>query len=385
MGGGVTLQVARPELGPEEAEAVARVLATGWVTQGPEVARFEAELAAFVGAPEAVATSSCTTALHLALLAVGVGPGDEVVCPSHSFIATANAVRQCGATPVFADVDLDTFNLDPDDVARRVGPRTRALLVVHQLGLPCDLEALLGLARARGLPVVEDAACAIGSEVLTERGWERIGRPHGDLACFSFHPRKLVTTGDGGAITTRDPAVAARLRRMRQHGMTVTDAERHKSASVVFEAYEAPGFNYRLTDLQAAVGRVQLGRLPAAIAHRRALAGRYRERLHASPEVACPVEPSWARTNWQSYCVRLTDRCARGQREVMEALLAAGVSTRRGVMCAHLEPAYAGAYEGLGRSERARDRGLVLPLHGGMGPGDVDRVCDALLAAVRGG
>ncbi|MCO5171219.1 MAG: DegT/DnrJ/EryC1/StrS family aminotransferase [Planctomycetes bacterium] len=379
------LQIARPDLGPEEAAAVARVLGTGWVTQGPEVAAFERELAAFVGAPEAVATSSCTAALHLALVALGVGPGDEVVCPSHSFIATANAVRQCGATPVFADVDLDTFNLDPADVARRLGPRTRALLVVHQLGLPCDLEALLALARARGLPVVEDAACALGSEVLTERGWERIGRPHGDVACFSFHPRKLVTTGDGGAVTTRDAALAARLRRMRQHGMTVTDAQRHASGAVVFEAYEAPGFNYRLTDLQAAVGRVQLGRLPAALVARRALVDRYRERLDGAPEVVVPVEPPRARTNWQSFCVRLSDRCDRSQREVMEALLAAGISTRRGVMCAHLEPAYAdqGPYEGLARSEQARDRGLVLPLHGGMSVDDVDRVCAALLAAAR--
>lgn len=377
------IPIARPDLGPEEAEAVARVLATGWITQGPEVARFEAEVAAFCGAPHAVAVSSCTTALHLALLAAGVGPGDEVIVPSHSFIATANAVRHAGATPAFADVALETLNLDPADVERRVTPRTRAVLVVHQLGIPAELPPLTALCARRGLTLLEDAACAIGSQVLHDGRWEPIGRPHARAACLSFHPRKLLTTGDGGMILTADPDFAAACRQMRQHGMSVTDAARHAASQVIFEEYTAPGFNYRLTDLQAAVGRVQLTRLPALIERRRALAARYRAALAGCPALILPEEPAWARWNYQSFYVRLGPGAARGQREVMQALLAQGIATRRGVMCSHLEPAYAGSSrEGLERSELLRDRGLILPLFGGLREDEVDRVAAALRAAV---
>ena len=379
------IPVARPDLGPEEAEAVARVLATGWITQGPEVARFEAELAAFCGAPHAVAVSSCTTALHLALLAVGVGPGQEVIVPSHSFIATANAVRQAGATPVFADVALETLNLDPDDVARRIGPRTRAVLVAHQLGIPAALEPLQALCDRHGLALLEDAACAIGSELLREGAWERIGRPRSRAACLSFHPRKLLTTGDGGAILTADPELAAACRRMRQHGMSVTDAARHAAAQVIFEEYTAPGFNYRLTDLQAAVGRVQLTKLPALLARRRALAARYREALAGCPGLVLLEEPAWARWNYQSFYVRLGPDCPRAQREVMQALLDQGISTRRGVMCSHLEPAYADSpRQGLARSELLRDRGLILPLYAALREEELERAAAALRAAVAG-
>ena len=268
------LPITRPALGDEEAEAVRRVLESGWITQGPEVQRFEEEFAAFVGATHAVATSNCTTALHLALLAVGVGPGDEVIAPSHTFVAVANVIVQAGATPVFADVELDTFNLCPDDVARRVGSRTKAILTVHQLGMPCDLARLVKLADERGLALIEDAACAVGSEILWEGAWEPIGRPRGAVACFSFHPRKILTSGDGGMLTTRDAGLAERCRRMRHHGMTISDTDRHVSSQVIIPRYEAPGFNYRLTDIQAAVGRVQLGNLPARIARRRELAAR---------------------------------------------------------------------------------------------------------------
>ena len=380
------IPVARPDLGPEEAEAVARVLATGWITQGPEVARLEEELAAFLGAPHAVAVSSCTTALHLALLAAGVGPGDEVVVPSHSFIATANAVRHAGATPVFADVELATLNLDPADVARRIGPRTRAVLAVHQLGIPADLAPLQALCDRHGLALLEDAACAIGSEVRRDGRWERVGKPHSRAACFSFHPRKLLTTGDGGMIVTADPAFADACRRMRQHGMSLTDLQRHGAERVVFEEYAGPGFNYRLTDLQAAVGRVQLRKLPGLIARRRELAARYLRGLAGVEELVLLEEPARARWNWQSFYVRLGERCARALVEVMEALLAQGIATRRGVMCSHLEPAFAGSPRaGLERSELLRDRGLILPLFGSMTDEQVDRVIAALRAAVGAG
>lgn len=391
------IPVARPLMGDAEVEAAARVIRSGWVTQGPEVAAFEGEFAEFVGAPHAVATSSATTALHLSLLAVGVRPGDEVVTVSHSFVATANVVRYCGATPVFVDVEPGTFNLDPRLLAPVLTPRTRAILCVHQLGMPCDVAAVLAVARPRGIAVVEDAACAAGSELLRDGRWERIGRPHGDLACFSFHPRKLVATGDGGMITTANAEWDARLRLLRQHGMSVPDTARHASREVVFERYPILGFNYRMTDLQAAVGREQLRRLPAVLERRRALARRYLEGLAGLRGLALPVEPAWARTNWQSFCVRLADGL--DQRAVMQRLLDEGISTRRGVMCAHREEAYPpgawtcrpagrdcecppGTCARLAESERAQDRGVILPLFDQLGDAEQDHVIRTLRGLV---
>lgn len=378
-----TIPIARPWMGEAEAQAARRVILSGWITQGPEVAAFEREFAAAVGTPHACAVSSATTALHLALLVLGVRPGDEVVTVSHSFIATANAVRYCGATPVFVDIDPATFNIDPALIGAALSPRTRAILCVHQLGMPCDLGAILPLARARGVPVVEDAACAIGSEIRLGAGWERIGRPHGDVACFSFHPRKLLSTGDGGMLTTANAELDRQVRLLRQHGMDVPDTVRHGSPRVLVETYPVLGFNYRMTDIQAAVGREQLKRLPDMVARRRALAARYAERLAGIPQVACPAEPAWARSNWQSYAVRL-----RGcdQRTVMQRMLDAGVSTRPGVMNAHCEPAYAGGWSttpaGLARSEQARGTVLLLPLYHEMTESDQDRVVEVLARAV---
>jgi dTDP-4-amino-4,6-dideoxygalactose transaminase len=380
-------------MGDAEVEAAARVIRSGWVTQGPEVAAFEREFAALVGAPHACAVSSGTTALHLALLAVGVSPGDEVVTVSHSFIATANVVRYCGAMPVFVDVQPGTYNVDPGRIAAALTPRTRAVLCVHQLGMPCDLGAILALARPRGIAVVEDAACAAGSEILLDGRWERIGRPHGDLACFSFHPRKLVATGDGGMITTAGAERDARLRLLRQHGMSVPDTARHASSKVIFESYPLLGFNYRMTDIQAAVGREQLKRLAVAVDRRRALARRYQAGLAGLARLHLPVEPPWARTNWQSFCVLLGDGL--DQRAVMQRLLDQGISTRRGVMCSHREEAYPpgtwtcrpagrdctcapGTCQRLIESERAQDRGLILPLFDQLSEPDQDRVIGAL-------
>jgi dTDP-4-amino-4,6-dideoxygalactose transaminase len=338
-----------------------------------------------VGAAHACAVSSCTTALHVTLHALGVGPGDEVVTVSHSFVATANAVRYCGALPVFVDVADDTFNIDPALVEGAFSARTRALLVVHQLGMPCDLARLVEIARRRGVPVVEDAACAAGSEIRWQGEWQRIGRPHGDAACFSFHPRKLLSTGDGGMITTSDPALDARLRLLRQHGMSVSDTARHRSPQVVFEEYPIVGFNYRMTDIQAAIGREQLKRLPAIVQRRRELAARYADALGGVRGVRVPVEPEWARTNWQSYAVRLDPGVS--QRDVMQRMLDQGVSTRRGVMNAHREASYPagtwrGAPGGLARSEAAQDEAVILPLYHQMTDDEQAKVVEALRDAV---
>ena len=372
-------------MGEPEAEAARRPILSGWVTQGPEVAAFEKEFAAYVGAPHACAVSNCTTALHLALLAAGVGADDEVVTVSHSYIATANAVRYCGAAPVFVDIDARTFNMSPERVEAAITPRTKAILCVHQVGMPCDLASLTALARRRGLYLIEDAACAIGSEILWEGQWERIGRPHGDAACFSFHPRKIVSTGDGGMITTARPEWDARFRRLRQHAMSVPDTVRHGSATVSFEEYPEVGFNYRMTDIQAAVGREQLKRLPEILERRRSLAARYSRLLAEMPELTAPFEPAWARSNWQSYTVALPEEC--DQRGVMQAMLDEGIATRRGIMCAHREAAWRGAAPaaGLEQSERAQDHNILLPLFHQLSEADQDRVIEALPGAVLAG
>jgi len=383
QGGGV-IPIIRPVMDEREASAARRVILSGWITQGPEVAAFENEFAAFVGAPHACAVSNCTTALHLALLAVGVGAGDEVVTVSHSYIATANAIRHCGAEPVFVDIEPCSYNIDATLVEAAITSRTRAILCVHQMGMPCDLAAIVDIGARRSLPVIEDAACAVGSEILWNGRWERIGRPHADIACFSFHPRKVMSTGDGGMLTTANAGWDAKFRLLRQHGMSVPDTVRHGSAQVIFESYPIVGYNYRMTDIQAAVGREQLRRLPEIVARRRELANRYAELLAGSPGIETPAEPTWGRTNWQSYCVRLAD--ALDQRSVMQTLLEAGVSTRRGIMCSHREPAYAErhAQDRLPYSESAQEHCVVLPLYHEMTGAEQRKVAELLRAACHG-
>ncbi|MGC2476996.1 MAG: DegT/DnrJ/EryC1/StrS family aminotransferase [Candidatus Sulfotelmatobacter sp.] len=388
------IPVARPQLGSEEVSAAERAILSGWVTQGPEVAAFEKEFATFVGSAHACAVSSGTTALHLALLGVGVRPGDEVITVSHSYIATANSIRYCAALPVFVDIEPDTFNIDPSKIEAAISDRTRAILCVHQIGMPCDVIRILEIARKHHIRVIEDAACAAGSEILWEGRWEKIGKPHADVACFSFHPRKLLTTGDGGMLSTSDPDMDRTFRLWRQHGMSTPDTVRHSSPKVVFESYPELGFNYRLTDIQAAVGREQLKRLPDAVADRRKLAERYHALLSDIPALTLPREPQWAHTNWQSYCVRLPKGV--DQVQVMQQMLDEGVATRRGIMCAHLEPAYqaagnwrcalpackpSGSCPNLFESERAQREGVILPLFAQMTQEDQEKVAQALRQA----
>lgn len=327
-----------PHLTEADEQAVIAAIRSGWITQGPQVAAFEQEFAAFTGAAYACAVSSATTALHMALLAVGVSPGDEVITVSHSFIATANAVRYCGALPVFVDIEPATLNMDPALIEGAVTRKTKAILCVDQLGLPCDLESILAVAKRHNLPVVEDAACAIGSQVRINGLLEPIGKPHGDIACFSFHPRKVLTTGDGGMLTTDNAEYDQKFRLLRQHGMSVPDTVRHNAREVIFESYPVMGYNYRLTDLQAALGRSQLKKIPQLVAERRRLVNHYEAGLKGVPGLTLPTEPDYATTNWQSYSLRLA--AVIDQKTFMQKMLDAGITTRRGVMNAHLEPAY---------------------------------------------
>ena len=367
----------RPFFKGNEGAAVAEAIASGWVSQGPRVRAFEQAFAARVGAPDAVATTNCTAALQLALYVSGVGPGDEVVVPSLSFIATANAVWQNGATPVFADVDPRTGNIDASTIDAVLSDRTKAVMPVHQLGLPADMDPILELARDRGLVVVEDAACAIGA-----RYRQRPIGSLGPLACFSLHPRKVITTGEGGMIAVHDSEVAERLRRLRQHAMDVSDVARHAARDVVIENYPERGWNLRMTDMQAALGLSQLELLDEILAERQRQAKRYNVAFRNHPYVTVPYEPDYAERTWQSYSVHLSAQAPVTRNELMRNLLHDGIATRRGVMAIHREQAYIEAERLLPNTDMLTRESVMLPLFPGLADEQQDYVIERVYAHV---
>lgn len=369
------IPIMKPWLGTEEATAAAEAITSGWVAQGPRVGAFEEAVARKVGAAHGVAVSSCTTALHLSLVALDIGPGDEVIVPSLSFIATANVARHVGATPVFSDVDPSTQNLTAASIAELITPSTRAVILVHQGGVPADIDAIREVCEPKGIAIIEDAACAIGSTYRDKP----IGGTS-DLVCFSFHPRKVITTGEGGMIMTSREDVSKRLRRLREHGMSVSAADRHASRDLVIEQYLETGFNFRMTDIQAAVGLVQLTRLDAIVEGRQQRAHRYQGRLEDIPGLEMVKDPPYGRTNFQSFWIVLPDDFPVERDALLRTMMERGISPRRGIMAAHLEPAYAAsAHVPLPVTERLTERSLLLPLFHGM----TDEQQDRVIAVVR--
>lgn len=374
------IPIAKPYLTKEDAQAAYDTILTGWITQGPRVAEFEENFARYTGAKYAVAVSNCTTGLHLAMIVAGIQEGDEVICPSMSYIATANSIKYVGAKPVFAEVHQETYNLNVEDVKQRITPRTKAILLVHQIGMPADIAAFRALCDEHHLMLIEDAACAIGSSYQGKK----IGS-HSDLVCFSFHPRKVISTGDGGMVTTNNEAYYNRMKLLRQHGMSINDRVRHSSSKIMFEDHVEVGYNYRMTDIQAAVGIQQLAKLDWIVGERRKIAQRYATELGDISFIRLPKENDGYVTNWQSYSIYLKPECPVKRNDLMQALLDIGIASRRGVMTAHRETAYQEECAGLSlpATEDACDNSIIIPLYVPMTDDEVTTVIKGIRSCLQ--
>lgn len=386
------LPITRPFIGDEELVAVQQPLRDGWVVQGPRVAEFEKKFSGYTGARHSVATTSCTTALHLAVRALGLGPGDEVIVPAFTWVSTANVVEYQGATPVFVDVDLRTFNVDPAAIEEAITDRTVGLLPVHLFGLCADMDAIGRIARRHGLWVVEDAACGFGAWVD-----DRHAGTFGNAGCFSFHPRKSITTGEGGMVTTRDDALADRCRSLRDHGASRSDHQRHHGAGGFLLAdYPEIGYNYRMTDLQGAIGSVQMDRAAHILERRRAIAAAYDVRLTELEWLQIPHVPERYVHGYQSYVTlfqpeppSLENVAALHERRnrMMQRLEQMGIATRQGTHAPILLEAYRDRYalqpEDFPNAVLAHHLSLSLPLAVQMSDGDAEAVAEELAAAIE--
>jgi len=371
------IPVTKPYFTKDEEKEVLEVLRTGWVVQGPKVEALEKEVAKYVGAKYAVATSSCTTALHLALLLMGAGPNDEIIVPSFTFIATPNSVVYTGATPVFADVQKDTYNLDPKDIERKITKNTRGIMPVHQVGLAADMKKILAIAKKHKLFVVEDAACALGTKIQGKH----VGT-FGEIGCFSFHPRKSITTAEGGMLVTNNKILAEKARILRAHGMSVSDRKRHESKTFIDESYDVLGYNYRMSDVHAAIGIAQFRKLNAILNKRKRLADRYTKYLSRNPYIITPQVPVGYAHTFQSYIVRLADNAPISRTEFMEKLLKKDISTRIGVKASHLTPLYKKQKTTLKNTELLEKTIITLPLYATMMIAEQDYVIASINQAL---
>ncbi len=375
------IPLTRPWMGDRELSAVRRVLDSGWLTQGPRTEAFETVVAEAVGTRHAVATNSCTTALDLTLRCLGIEAGDEVIVPSLSFVATANAVLMQGARPIFCDVSVETFNLDPGKLGPLISERTKCVMPVDQMGMPCDMDAILAVTRPGKIPVVQDAACALGS---LYRG-EPVGR-RAVASCFSFHPRKLVTTGEGGMIATDEDDLARDLRTVVSHGASVDEDAKHRSRKALLVVdYAVLGTNYRLSDVLGAIGAEQMKRLPEIVEKRNRWASLYGDLLSAEPRILPPTVPEGSRSNYQSYCVRLAGATAEVRDEIVTRLRIGGVQCTPGIQPIHRYTLYRDLFgeTSLPNTELVADTTLIVPLFPQMTEEDVVAAARALIEAVR--
>ncbi|CAL78882.1 putative DegT/DnrJ/EryC1/StrS aminotransferase family protein [Bradyrhizobium sp. ORS 278] len=372
------IQFALPYFGPEEAAAAAAAVQSGWVVGGPRLRELETAFADHCGVSHGVGVSSWTTGAFLVLKTLGIGPGDEVLVPSLTFIATVNAIVHVGATPVFVDVHPGTYNIDPADIPEKITSRTRAILPVDQLGLPCDIDEISRIASANDLLLIADAACSFGSAF---RG-VAVGS-QATITIFSLHARKIITTGEGGMIVTNDGDFAERLRRQRHQGMSLSDYQRHGQLPTMFETYPEVGYNFRITDVQAAIGVAQLARLPEMLRLRREIAQHYLSRLDGHPDLIMPLVPDHVTPNWQSFQIRLREGARLTRNQLMERLHERGVPTRRGVMASHMEPPYRSHCAILPVTELLARQCLQLPMHPRLTADQIDFIADELTDALK--